>query len=256
MPFTSYPGTSSAPAAAPPAITVKCIWEHNGSDTLLWSDECPGACSRGPSLSVALVKFDHELRSYLRWSDCLFDCDAHFTPIVVEEHSSNLDIADADSDVLFGSEIGPLDPATYCRLKRLVLQSAADYQTLHDAIPHRGRLLFPARRTFYGELPRSASALYRHMTGVNGYYWQNIGLDTPDTGALLVDREEGFRLLEARSDYLANPVLTAADGELWSLKKVLRRFLWHDRIHGRALYRRIVRMYGSGRVRDVFRFLG
>ena len=251
MPSIHHPSATSAPA-----ITVKCIWEHNGSDTLLWSDECPGACSRGPSLDIALAKLDAELRSYLRWSDSMTGCGAQFLPVIVEEHCSALDIADADSDVLFHSETGPLDAATYRRLKRLVLKSAADYQALHDAIPHRERLLFPARRTFYGSVPRSASALYRHMTGVNGYYWQNIGLDTPDSGVLLADREEGFRLLEARPDYLANPVYTAADGECWSLKKVLRRFLWHDRIHGRALYRRVVRMYGPGRVQDVFHVLG
>jgi len=45
------------------------------------------------------------------------------------------------------------------------------------------------------------------------------------------------------------------DGEHRSLTVQLR-FFWHDRIHGRALYRRIVRMYGPGRVRDVFHVLG
>jgi len=27
------------------------------------------------------------------------------------------------------------------------------------------------------------------------------------------------------------------DSELWTVKKVLRRFIWHDRIHGRAITR-------------------
>ena len=27
------------------------------------------------------------------------------------------------------------------------------------------------------------------------------------------------------------------DGEEWTLKKILRRFIWHDRIHGKAIVR-------------------
>ena len=32
------------------------------------------------------------------------------------------------------------------------------------------------------------------------------------------------------------------DGELWTETKVLRRFLWHDRIHAKALYRHGLKM--------------
>jgi hypothetical protein len=27
------------------------------------------------------------------------------------------------------------------------------------------------------------------------------------------------------------------DNEAWTLKKILRRFIWHDRIHGKAIHR-------------------
>jgi len=34
-----------------------------------------------------------------------------------------------------------------------------------------------------------------------------------------------------------NSLIFEADNELWTLKKVLRRFIWHDRIHGKAMTR-------------------
>ena len=42
--------------------------------------------------------------------------------------------------------------------------------------------------------------------------------------------------------------------EEWSLRKVLRRFIWHDRIHGKAMYRMAVKTFGQDSVPDVFRF--
>lgn len=43
--------------------------------------------------------------------------------------------------------------------------------------------------------------------------------------------------MEARGDYLSGKVYVGSDGEEWSVPKVLRRFLWHDRIHAKAMYR-------------------
>ena len=35
---------------------VKCIWEHNGDDTLLYAENFMGAFTRGESLEIALYK--------------------------------------------------------------------------------------------------------------------------------------------------------------------------------------------------------
>ena len=37
-------------------------------------------------------------------------------------------------------------------------------------------------------------------------------------------------------------------------RKVLRRFVWHDRIHGRAMWRMACGLCGSRRVADPYRF--
>ena len=46
---------------------MKCIWEHNGNDTLLYSADYIGAYTRGESLAIALQKMQDELRSYALW---------------------------------------------------------------------------------------------------------------------------------------------------------------------------------------------
>ena len=46
---------------------------------------------------------------------------------------------------------------------------------------------------------------------------------------------------------------TAPDGERWTLRKLLRRFLWHDRIHARAMWRTAAPLWGSA-VADPFGF--
>ncbi len=38
------------------------------------------------------------------------------------------------------------------------------------------------------------------------------------------------------------------------MKLVLRRFIRHDRIHAKAMYRMAVKTFGEGGVPDVFRF--
>ena len=69
------------------------------------------------------------------------------------------------------------------------------------------------------------------------------------------NRLNGMAALEAIPDFLQLPVIEGSYDELWSLRKVLRRFLWHDRIHARAMYRRAKTIWGS-RIADPFRFEG
>ena len=59
---------------------------------------------------------------------------------------------------------------------------------------------------------------------------------------------------EKQEDFLRNEVVIGSYDEAWSLRKVLRRFLWHDRIHGKAMYRRSIVIFGSEAIVDVFSF--
>ena len=48
-------------------MTINCVWEHNGNDTLLYAVNCIGAYTRGENLEVAKAKMPGEIVSYLKW---------------------------------------------------------------------------------------------------------------------------------------------------------------------------------------------
>lgn len=233
-------------------MKIQCVWEHNGNDTLLYAANFPGAYTRGENLRMAMEKMPAEIRSYLTWAAC--EVPKELTVEIVQDASCELNICDADSDVLFLSERVPLTMEEYVRLKRLVLKSAADFHSLYESIPDKNTSSTLERKTFYGQIPRTAEEMYIHTKSVNEYYFAEIGVDADNEGTILTCRQRGFEALEATSDFLDNPVIEGSYGEYWSLRKVLRRFLWHDRIHARAMYRMAVREFGAERVTDVFRF--
>ena len=48
-------------------MKIKCAWEHNGNDTLLYAVNFPGAYTRGEDLNTAINKMGTEIRAYLAW---------------------------------------------------------------------------------------------------------------------------------------------------------------------------------------------
>ena len=123
-------------------VEIRCVWEHNCNDSILYSVNFAGAFTRGETRDAAIQKMSCEIRSYLKWKgDSVPDS---LEPIIVQEKDSGLAISDADTDVLFDEE--------------------------------------------------------------------------------------------------------------WSLRKVLRRFIWHDRIHAKAMYRMAIKTFGNNVVQNVFQF--
>lgn len=233
-------------------MKIKCIWEHNGNDTLLYSDNYIGAYTRGATQEAALGKMKNEVTSYIHWKD---DCvPGDLSVEIVQEKESDLQICDADSDVIFDTEKGLLELEEYLRLKKLALKSASDFHRLYQQIPNKDKSALQVRKTFYGNIPRTANEMYEHTKGVNAYYYREIGVPADNEGTIFECRKRGFELLEQQPDYLKNKVFSGSYNEEWSLRKVLRRFIWHDRIHAKAMYRMAVRTFGDGAVENVFKF--
>ena len=233
-------------------MNISCVWEHNGNDTILYAMELPGAYARGETLEIALRKMEAEICSYLKWADTPLPACIDVT--LCQEKPSELDIADADSDVLFKTETAPISEVEYLRLKKLVLKSAADFHTLYETIPDKRYSSAPIRKTFYGQVPRTAEDMYQHTKNVNAYYFGEINVEADNEGSILDCRQRGFHALEQKIGYLENPVMEGSFGENWSLRKLLRRFIWHDRIHAKAMYRMAVREFGKDAVSNIFFF--
>lgn len=231
---------------------MRCVWEHNGEDTLLYSVDNIGAYARGESLEAAAEKMGNELLSYLAWRN---GGTAELSKMeIVQDKSSDLQIKDADSDVIFDSEQEPLTPDEYRELKVLALESAKDFLRLYASIRDKDASCLPERDTFYGSRPRTAREMYEHTKNVNAYYFGEIGAEADNEGTIYECRERGFAYLEKKDGFLQNPVIEGSYGELWSLRKVIRRFVWHDRIHAKAMYRMALRTFGEDGAENVFKF--
>lgn len=233
-------------------MKVNCVWEHNGDDTILYLSNFVGAFTRGKSRSEAIQKMPSEIMSYLKWKgDLISDI---LESEIIQEKASELTISDADSDVLFDEEKKPLRLAEYEALKALAMKSANDFLTLYRAIPNKDKSVLPVRTTFYGEIPRTAREMYEHTKNVNAYYFREIGVQADNNGTIEECRNHGFELLEQKQNFLENKVYLGSYDEEWSLRKVLRRFIWHDRIHAKAMYRMALKTFGKDAVPNVFSF--
>ncbi len=79
-------------------MKIKCIWEHNGNDSILYSNNFVGAYTRGETKDIALQKMTREIESYLEWKgEAVPDS---LETVIVQEKASVLAISDADSEVL------------------------------------------------------------------------------------------------------------------------------------------------------------
>lgn len=155
---------------------------------------------------------------------------------------------------MFTSEEEPLSAEEYQYLKSLVLKSAADFNALYISFPDKHKSVLPYRKTFYGSVPRTAEEMYQHTKNVNEYYFSEIGVKADNVGTIVSCRARGFEALEAITGYLSLEAVTGSYDEKWSVRKVLRRFVWHDRIHAKAMYRMGICTFGADVIPDIFGF--
>ena len=233
-------------------MVINTLWEHNGNDTLLYAIDFPGAYARGENPDIAISKMPREIRSYLKW--CNADLPEIFEIRVTEEKATELNVKDADSDALFESEKTVLTLEEYEKYKNLALKSANDFWVLYNSVPDKDAVSSPERKTFYGAVPRSAHEMYEHTKNVNQYYFSEIDVPADNSGDIISCRRRGFDALEAKRDFLENQLINGSYGEDWTLRKVLRRFIWHDRIHAKAMFRAASRLFGKGNIENPFCF--
>ena len=218
-----------------------CVWEHNGADTILWAVEHPGAFARGAGLEEAKAKLEKDLHDWADWTGQPVPESVEVE--IVGDIACSLNVRDADSDVLLEAEKMPLAREEYELLRDMALRSAERFLRLYASVPDTARSANPVRQTFYGPVPRTAREMYEHTKNVNAYYFGEIGVEADNEGDIVDCRRRGFEMLEKQPDFLENRVFEGSWDECWTLRKLLRRFIWHDRLHGRAMVRMVRRTF-------------
>ena len=235
-------------------MIVKAVCEYNEKGCLVYAENFPGAFVRGRNYENAVAKFPKEIESWLDWANGEAKIDSPIEIELVQKKETELNVCDADSDIIFDSEREPLTKGEYQKLKILALRSAMDLERMYDSIPDKKMRIALERDTFYGKIPSTAKEMYDHCMNITEYYFGEIGVFAENGPDILSCRQKGFEELEKQENFLQNKVFEGSYDEEWSLRKVLRRFIWHDRIHARAMYRRAYEAFWDSDIDNVFRF--
>ncbi|MEG1633188.1 MAG: hypothetical protein RR314_03950 [Oscillospiraceae bacterium] len=235
-------------------MKIQAIDEYNDEGHLIFADNYVGAFARGKTRQEAMQKLETEVRQYAQWRGIKLD-KLPCTISLIQEKVSQLQICDADSDVIFDSELPPLTWDGYDRLKSVALKSASDFLAMYRSIPDKTGTTLTPRETFYGVTPTSADEMYEHCKNVNDYYFGEIKASATNEPNIYICRRKAFELLEEQSDFLDNRVFEGKGNEQWSLRKVCRRFIWHDRIHAKAMYKMAIKLCGASSVANPFGFI-
>lgn len=233
-------------------MKINLIDEYNDNGHLIYIENFVGAHLRGKTFGECIEKLKNEINSYSKW----LNIDIFDEPIeikTVQSKFSGLKISDADSDIIFNSEKKPLSQSEYENLKSLALKSAKDFLALYLSVPDKDATSLSPRQTFYGKKPLTANEMYEHTKNVNNYYFGEIGVDADNKGNIYTCRIKGFEKLEMQPDFLKNKVFAGSYDEEWSLRKLMRRFIWHDRIHAKAMYRMATKLFGNS-IDNSFKF--
>ena len=249
----------ASPSSLAPRRRVPVAFETNGKGWHGFLVLPPGAFVRGPTLRAALSKTDREVRTFLRWAGVRAQA-GRYQGYAAEERRSALRVEDADSEILLAADVGELAEPELAAHSALARRSADSFQKLWDgaALPD----WVDARRvgrTFWGESPTTIREVYAHVLRTQSYYLTRLGLGAlKDATDLAASRGVCLEALAEGWKKGIGSGVREADGELWTLRKVLRRLLWHDRIHAKAVVRILEEQRREGlieRYEDPFGFL-
>lgn len=233
---------------------IEICCEYNEEGYLFTLMDFPGAYLRGKTENEALAKLGGEIRSYQRWRG---DTQLLLDPLdweITERILSAGQVSQGQSTALFRADCAPLSPREYQTLKLLVLRSARDLRRVYEAIPNPDISGRQEQFCYYGRSPRTPRDFLERINSLTTWLLTVFGLHVEAVPDVYGNRLQALSELEDLPDFLACQVYTAPDGEEWTLRKALRRFLWCDRLYGKALWRTATALWGS-EIPNPFHFL-
>jgi predicted RNase H-like HicB family nuclease len=232
--------------------------ETNGRGFHGFIVELPGAFVRGATEEEAQSKAQHEAASYLAW----LGRELKQLPKaqIVQTHRCNLMVEDADCEILLDVDRGPMSDREFQLLVELATHSGVSFTKLYEQTQLKDWVdEARIRKTFYGGNKKTIKEIFDHVKRTQYYYLSRTRIAFSEDEALPF-----MELRQSSLDSLAllfiregNSKIYNVEHEEWTLKKILRRFVWHDRIHGKAITRILEKQRKLGlidRYEDPFRF--
>lgn len=214
--------------ATPPSANL--VVETDGKLYRVYSEKHHGACVTADSLDGALGRIDGEINALWSWAKRK-PIALTYEHTIVERHEVGYPLDGLRSEILFGIEQGTFHAITYRIMKELAVRSALAMTQLLDSIPDAGAPLTgsPLMREI------GTAAEVRRITYFStGAFVRKLGIAYENTGDIYANRM--FALAAAETDKFMRNLPHTEYGETWTLRKVLRRLIWQDRLLARALF--------------------
>ncbi len=213
--------------------------------------EYPGAFVRGESEARALEKVQGEVKGYLAWLGAN-QSPGHLLVEVVQRHKCSLMVEDADSEILLDADASEMNASEFELRVELCRYSGTTFLSLYDTVKFKDWVDdSKKRKTFYGDAPSSIRATFDHVRRTQYYYLSRTGISFAERAQDFLDIR-GYCLDRISELYARdrNSLVFQADNESWTLKKILRRFVLHDRVHGKAIVRMLEKQRRLGMIHD------
>jgi hypothetical protein len=225
--------------------------ETNGRGFIGFIVDLPGGYVRGKTEAEAVSKAGLEVSRYLAWVGLDRGLGGGGggggmpRSFVVQRQTTTASVDQGDTMMLLDADRPKMRPEEFRALSDLVLYSGETFESAYQGAKLKSwtdesRLPLP---TFYGQRPCTIEQVYSHVRRTQTYYLSRLGLPLQDGDFMMMRRlavnslrnefEHGAR----GSNGSSSRALVTLEGETWTLRKVLRRFVWHDRIHAKAILR-------------------
>jgi len=199
-----------------------------------WVFELPGCYARGPTreqaVSLAPVAVKEHLVRLGGSGTHPEDTDSRFSVIIAEEFRAFHSSPDYLVNAFFDNDTLPLtrDDIDYARR----LLSLNRDGLLAIASPLSGARL---DLEIPGEVQKNLRGILRHIGTAEWWYWDRLGQafprrERPDDLFELLRTVREFTLQHLPSIVGSTQVATCS-GEMWSPRKLVRRAIWHERVH-------------------------
>lgn len=237
---------------------LSIAFETNGNGYIGYVVELPGAFVRGKTEEEAIAKVNREVNLYLKWLGLKSKTDYRIQ--IVQRHQSNLRVEDADNEILLEADKGVTGEEDLGDLFELVRYSGESFLQLYTKTKLKDWVDEKRiRKTFYGDNPKCVQEIFDHVKACQYYYLSRskVPFEKKEEDFLKI-RGYCLEKIEGLYGVNKNSTIYEVDDELWTLKKILRRFIWHDRIHGKAIVRILEKQKQSeviNRYEDLFCFM-
>ncbi len=212
-------------------------FETNGKGYIGYLVELPGAYIRGRTEEEAISKLNREVNLYLKWLGIKQKPDYKIQ--IVQNHQSSLAVEDADNEILLEADKEVMGEEEFRNLVDLVRYSEETFLQLYNKTRFKEWMdESRIRKTFYGENPKTIQEIFDHVKRCQYYYLSRtkITFDKKEEDFIKI-REFCIAKIEKLYRVNNNSLIFNVEDEPWTLKKILRRFIWHNRVHAKAMTR-------------------